>query len=221
MKKLFIAAAAVFMFASCSETIEDKAENIIESDMGKTLVKPDTYDALETKVDSAFAPMDDAAVINMMLRIAGENVSLSTIDSKISELKKNIENAHTNMMFLKKQKIDNSGEAYKKYKEYYDEYSKILKEIEAKKDIISERIEQEFKDVRNALNGDRKFIGYKVTHKYSAENNEGKQLEDSCMYLLDKEMKNVLFSFPLDKYRLIMQSIEMIGSQLESNDSIK
>ena len=46
------------MLSSCGKSPQDKATAYVEKDMPKSLVKPDSYDPIETKVDSAFAPFD-------------------------------------------------------------------------------------------------------------------------------------------------------------------
>ena len=197
MKKLLISASAIIIMSGCSNTINDKAEKVIEKDMAKTLVTPDTYNAIETEVDSAFAPLDDPKVFNMILDIAGENVSLNTFESKLAELKENMKNAEKGMNLMNNLKGDKYSEEYKKYKSYYDEYADLVKEIEPQKEVITKRIQEKLQNVTKVLSGKRDFIGFKAIHKYSAENNQGKELTDSCFYLLDKDMNNVLFSFPL------------------------
>lgn len=220
MKKLLIAASAIIVMSGCSNTINDKAEKVIEKDMAKTLVTPDTYNAIETEVDSAFAPLDDPKVFNMILDIAGENVSLNTFESKLAELKENMKNAEKGMNLINNLKGNKYSEEYNKYKSYYDEYADLVKEIEPQKEVITRRIQEKLQNVSKALGGKREFIGFKAIHKYSAENNQGKELTDSCFYLLDKDMNNVLFSFPLDKYRLLKQSMEMVKAEIITTDSI-
>lgn len=58
MKKLVIALFAVCaIFSSCQKTPEDKANDLIKENIAKMLTYPDSYESVETTVDSLFNPM--------------------------------------------------------------------------------------------------------------------------------------------------------------------
>ena len=57
MRRILLGALLVTLFASCSKSLEDKANTLIEEDIKKTLYHPETYDPAETQVDSAFTPV--------------------------------------------------------------------------------------------------------------------------------------------------------------------
>ena len=58
MKKLVIALFAVCaILSSCQKTPEDKANDLIKENIAKMLTYPDSYESVETTVDSLFNPM--------------------------------------------------------------------------------------------------------------------------------------------------------------------
>ena len=60
MKKICITISlAIFLLSSCNNSPTDKANVLIKDDMRKSLIITDSYEPVETKVDSAFAPFDE------------------------------------------------------------------------------------------------------------------------------------------------------------------
>lgn len=70
MRKVMISCAVLMFFASCSQSPEDKANVLIKESMKKTLYHAETYDPVETVVDSAFTPFDDPAFYKKRLSYA-------------------------------------------------------------------------------------------------------------------------------------------------------
>lgn len=223
MKKLILFAVTALTISSCTETLNDKAETLIEKDMENTLVNPKTYDALETETDSAFAPYDDPELFTLVLDIARENIAISQIEQKVEELKANMANAEKGMNMTTIKKSEEYKANYERLKLYYDECKNQIDEIEPKKDDVAERIKDKLEVIKERLAAKREFIGYKSVHRYSAENQNGEELTDSCYYLFDKDMKEVILSLPLNQYNFMQQSFETMKKELSSieNDSIK
>ena len=58
MKKYLLFISVIFLMA-CTPTREEIIENLIEEEMKQTLVNPEDYEVIETKVDSAFSPNEE------------------------------------------------------------------------------------------------------------------------------------------------------------------
>ena len=56
----------VVILVSCGQSQEEKANKLIKSELNKVLFKPESYKPVETKVDSAFAPLDDPALFALL-----------------------------------------------------------------------------------------------------------------------------------------------------------
>ena len=59
MKKVIYLALIAIVLASCEKTPQQKAEELVEETVKKVLFKPDTYDPIETKLDSIVSPYND------------------------------------------------------------------------------------------------------------------------------------------------------------------
>ena len=83
MKQIIYVLVAVFMLTACSQSKEKKAEALIKKEMKKSLYKPETYVPVETKVDSAFAPMDSPEVFEMLFQLQESSQEISGLNSKL------------------------------------------------------------------------------------------------------------------------------------------
>ena len=90
MKTLILFALALFCMISCSQTPENKVSSLIRANIEKSLAHPDSYEAIETVVDSAFAPFDDPTFYQKTLEICLLNVE-EMDDSLTKEVQKRIQ----------------------------------------------------------------------------------------------------------------------------------
>lgn len=95
MKKIvlfgFILLGLVMVYmVTYSQSPDDKAKTLIRKSIEKTLAHPESYEALETVVDSAFAPFDDPAFFNKTLEICKMNLN-ELDDSRIAEIQDGIQ----------------------------------------------------------------------------------------------------------------------------------
>ena len=212
MKKILTLAFAAAVLASCSETIEDRAEALIEKDMKGTLYNPDTYDAIETRVDSAFAPDDDPQVFAILADIGRENIFLEQGTKNIEQLQEEMAKAEAGMKLCAS--LSDGSEKYRKYQGFRDECGVQIEKIRLMQDSVTERIGHRLADVKKVLGEQRRFVGFKAVHRYSAENQEGKRLEETFCYILDGGMKEILFTLPLEKYEMLSRSFDGIRDAL-------
>ena len=129
MKKVLLGALLVTLFVSCSKSPEEKANAMIEDDVKKVLYHPETYDPVETQVDSAFTPFDDSAFY-------GKTVQLCKLGMSIDECDRNMKLAKSSMSIWSGpyQSAFDRNE-YQEAKDKYDENAQNKKsaEIKAKK----------------------------------------------------------------------------------------
>ena len=149
MKKLLLLTLTVFSIISCSQSPENKANALIQKDVKNTLSHPESYEALETVVDSAFAPFDDPAFYKKTLMIVKKTVG-ETNDSIVLELRKDC---------------------------------------------------QELSDM---MGTEYRFIGYKIKHSYSAQDNEGEPFVGERVYIMDKDMSGILAKYDTDSLDYVM-----------------
>ena len=140
---------AVISILSCGQSSQNEVNALIQKDVEKTLSHPESYEALQTVVDSAFAPFDDPAFFEKTLEICKMN-------------------------------------------------------IEEESDSLSAKIAERGQELIAMMGTEYRFIGYKVTHSYSAQNDEGYTFTGEKVYILDKDMKNVLAEYDTDSMDYIM-----------------
>lgn len=72
---------------ACTPTREEIIENLIEEEMKQTLVNPEDYEVIETKVDSAFSPNEEPELLDKINRL-GRNINkLNSLDPESEEAK--------------------------------------------------------------------------------------------------------------------------------------
>jgi len=186
MKKLVIALFAVCaIFSSCQKTPEDKANDLIKENITKMLTYPDSYESVETTVDSLFNPM--------------YSVDFKQKAQRAMELSDRIEDNKTNIdhglltMNLHSGPYSNSVYDRTKYKEGKEEYEtakkyneKAVPELEALK-----------KEMKAQLEKDDEFLGFAIEHKFRCKNEAGNTLMNDFLLIVDKDMKEVIYGINL------------------------
>lgn len=140
---------AVISILSCSQSPQNEVNALIRKNVEKTLSHPESYEALQTVVDSAFAPFDDPAFFEKTLEICKMN-------------------------------------------------------IEEESDSLAAKIAERGQELIAMMGTEYRFIGYKVTHNYSARDDEGVTFTGEKVYIMDKDMKNVLAEYDTDSMDYIM-----------------
>lgn len=187
MKRVLLAVILVAFCISCSRSPEDKANKLIEKDLKKVLYVPESYDPVETKVDSAFTPFDDPVFVD-------KTMQLLDLATSIEEYDNNIKEAKSSMSLW-----DNMGSAfsrneYQEAKDEYDENTQNRTEAISKAKKLGE-------ELKKMMDKERMFIGYKVQHRYRADNNAGNTLFGEKIYLFDKNMNQIVASYNYEEYK--------------------
>lgn len=149
MRKTMLIGLAVISILSCSQSPQNEVNALIQKNVEKTLSHPESYEALQTVVDSAFAPFDDPAFFEKTLEICKMN-------------------------------------------------------IEEESDSLAAKIAERGQELIAMMGTEYRFIGYKVTHSYSARDDEGVTFTGEKVYIMDKDMKNVLAEYDTDSMDYIM-----------------
>ena len=94
---------------------------------------------------------------------------------------------------------DNMGSAfsrneYQEAKDEYDENTQNRTEAISKAKKLGE-------ELKKMMDKERMFIGYKVQHRYRADNNAGNTLFGEKIYLFDKNMNQIVASYNDEEYK--------------------
>ena len=199
MKKVIGFILCLMVLGACSRTQEEKANLLIKEDIQKVLVKPDTYEPIETKLDSAFAPYETPEFMENTLKCVQLFMEIEGYKEKIKDAR--------SMMALYE---DNLGSPY--LKNEYNEYKAEYKEATNKRNEIEKRLKRLGKKLKELANANREFIGYKAMHHYRADNNAGKTVLGTGFYLFDKDINTILISFSEEEIELIQEASKELGA---------
>lgn len=199
MKKVIGFILCLMVLGACSRTQEEKANLLIKEDIQKVLVKPDTYEPIETKLDSAFAPYETPEFMENTLKCV-------QLFMEIKEYKEKIKVAKSMMTIYE----DNLGFPY--FKNEYNEYKAEYKEATNKRNEIEKRLKRSGRKLKELVNAKREFIGYKTMHHYRADNNAGNTVLGTGFYLFDKDINTILISFSEEEIELIQEVSEELGA---------
>lgn len=190
MKKPFfvIAMAFAMTLVGCSKSPEEKAETMIAEVVRSTLYIPESYDPVETYVDSAFSPFDDPEFVGFMIDAQED---LNQLDSDLSRCEVDIELSEDYKTAGTIYGINHYNRQKKQYDEAVAQKSELENKIKDLKLDIKERIEKE-----------PEFIGFKAAHRFRAKNNAGMVLMGDIICIFDKDMSQIVAVFDMDNIEI-------------------
>ena len=99
-------------------------------------------------------------------------------------------------------------EEYQQAKEKYDDANAKMEKLVTQGKKLSDKIE-------TILKADRKFIGYKATHNYRADNNAGETLIGNAVFFFDENISEITFSMETEDYNQIQEAIGQFEELIE------
>lgn len=97
---------------------------------------------------------------------------------------------------------------YNEAKEEYDKANEKLEKIRKKaQPLVSE--------IYDLLNQKPKFIGFKATHNYRADNNAGNTLIGNSIFIIDPDFEKILFSMEKEDYDDYQEALKQVKEQIE------
>lgn len=197
---IIIAIAAIF--SSCQKSTEDKINSLVADRMNKTLYHPESYEGVETEIDSAFTPFDAPEFYEKTLRIAKLGVEISQYENEMKSAKSSmaIWSGPYQTAFGKNE--------YNEAKEKYDHAAAEKESAEKKAQNIAEELKKE-------LEKEPVFIGLKARHKYRANNNAGQTVFGETKFLFNQDLTNVIAEYDMEgeEYLAVQQMYKMMRGE--------
>lgn len=181
MKKYYLGLAVlvfVLTLVGCKSK-EDKALELIDKEMFQTLYDYDSYQPVETKIDSAFTTylMDD---------------SISGIAADISVLRK-----------LREEASEEAESAESELDIWADSYYTRDRFIKAKNEYVDAKLrelgylEREIDEMKllfaYVLNFKSEYCGWEVTHKFRCKSKGGTSLLTTYHYIINENVDSILY----------------------------
>ena len=217
MKKIsFLLPLIALAMVSCDNSPLAKADRLVRKEMPKNLVFPDSYDPIETKIDSAFYPMDDPEFYKSQERFYSLAEKFFEIGSEIERLESDIDWSTANMKIFSGGYGALSNYEYSKSKKKVKEYTA---ELNAKQEEL-EQVKAESKNIVYELKAlfkkDPVFIGYRATHSFRSRNNAGQIIISRNCFLINKELTEIKASCTEEEYESLEVGFKIFKEKLES-----
>jgi hypothetical protein len=179
----------------------DKTNELIETHIQKMLVIPESYDPVETILDSAYAPYDSPELLALTYKVSQMGIELQNLKDKAKIAK--------SFMSIWEEDPYSSSFAQNEYQESKAEYEQI---VEQQKE-VEKRLTKAGEEMKELLQKEPEFIGYKATHRYRAKNNAGQVLIGDQFYIFNKDLTEILASYDMDsdEYIISQEVIKQIS----------
>lgn len=201
MKKILVLFIATLAFMSCAFTPSQKAEKLAQEETKKFLVKPDSYDPIETKVDSAFSPFNDIKVMDMLKEVAN-------LGDKVSLLAEEVQKEQSEMsLYSGPYMTDYTRTQYNQAKSKYE-----LAKSQGEK--LYPQLQAKLKEFYGMLHKEPEFVGYIVTHSYRAESNNGNVDVSKVYFLVEPNGEKVIQALNSFEYELIQAKLKEFAEGL-------
>lgn len=191
MKKLAVTLVFLSLLFSCSPSREEKAAEIARSEMIKILYNVDSYEPIETQIDSAFTSI----YTNLdVIRAAHDLIELNA-DEKKERLQRQYKSAKSTAAIWSDSRGWSSyaKEEYRQAKEEMDDYANQLKELD---DEVKTKM-NEIRDYAKAVI-EHQFCGWNIYHRFRCANGLGIQQISDILIIADENMDIVKGRFMLD-----------------------
>lgn len=185
MKKILSSFLVSLLLFSCQNR-EEKAAELIKQEMFRTLYNFESYEPIETKIDSAFTSIYTDSVIKSYAYIA--RAFLDDVQENLDKIKDDrstMEIWSDSYSSLGRSKyneaLKNCGERLNKTKKYMEVVNNYMDSIK----IISSNFKSE-------------FYGWKADHKFRCKNKGGNFDLGNYIYVFDKKMNSIIYKEDMD-----------------------
>ena len=184
MKQIFLILSIVPFLFGCVQTREQRGAEIAKSEMMKRLYDADSYEPIETHIDSAYTSIyTDLAVI----RAAHDLIELNAEEKK-ERLQRQYNSAKSSAA------IWSDSRGWSSYaKEEMDDYANQLKELD-------EEVKVKMNEIQDHANvvSEHQFCGWNIYHRFRYANRLGMQQISDVLIIVDENMEYVNGCFILD-----------------------
>lgn len=177
MKKSLFLIAAVLFLTACGDSTEEKAEKLAKKALNGVIVNIETYEPIETKVDSAFAPLMTPETFEFYAQMPSQMRTYASWQEEAAHAKRT-------MSIYGSSHYSYDMERYQRASEDYEMYSQKIAQYEEKLQKFFQKMEQYSKE-------EPVFSGYKVRHKFRFVNNEGQKSIGEYMFFMNKDLTAV------------------------------
>lgn len=179
MRTILFILLSVVLFSGCKSR-EEKVAELIKQDMFKTLYDFESYEPIETKIDSAFTSIYTDSTI-----IAYAYIARHFLDDVQDDLEKVKEAQRTAKIW------SDSYSSYgrSEYEKAYNESKEYLEKVNSNMSIVNNYVDSIKAASSNFVN---EFCGWKATHRFRCKTKGGNFDLGDYIYIFDKDLKRII-----------------------------
>jgi hypothetical protein len=204
MKKIFAASLILSLAIACAPSPQEKAEALVKEAVQKSLYIPDSYEAVDTQLDSAFTPYHDPAFVATVLDMCKKGVEMDELESKMKSAK-------SSMSIWSGPYMTSFG------RNQYNEAKEEYEEAKEKYDALTAKIQKMAEGLRAQIEKEPEFIGCRVHHRYRAKNNAGNVLMGEAYFLLDKDLTQIIAQWDGEEIEVYNAFLQQASEAAEAN----
>ncbi|MBR1505538.1 MAG: hypothetical protein IJ614_05465 [Prevotella sp.] len=215
MRKALFAFISLLLLVSCSEkTNEEKAREIIEPQVKANLIKPESYEFAQIRLDSCFSDsqFNPEAIVFAM--------KVAKLFKEYKEYSYDAESAESSMTIYAPSYGYQDAHSKQQQKKYKAEMEKAQRKAKVTKENILQLYKDNKKLLMNFGDGKHEFIGWMVAFGYRAETAGGMKTMGEGLFYLNKDLTEVTHRFS-EKDMMNMQSSDLEDLKYEFEDELK
>ena len=215
MRKVLFSTMCLALLASCSvKTNEEKARELIEPEVKANLIKPESYEFAQMKLDSCFS---DSQQNPEVIAFAQE---VAKLFNEYKGYASDAETAESSMTIYAPSYGYQSAHSKQQQKKYKAEMEKAKRKAADAKD----KIIQLYKDNKQLLeglsSGKHEFIGWMVAFSYRAETAGGMKTMGENLFYLNKDLTEITHRITVEDM-IEMESADIDDLNYEFEDELK
>ena len=218
---LGVGALCVGVLLAASSSKEGRANKLIKEQFFKTLYDFESYQPIETVVDSAFTSIyEDNSILNKIdTLLAYQSLQIEYLENalKYGQIAKS---AKEGAEILYEYRTGIGSESYWEYQNRYTEsYDLSIKYQELSNAIKEKYNELEISVRLDIQNFKREFLGWQAAHKFRCKTRGGQSSIANYIFVFDKEMKTIIRYNDIEdeEYVAVRKNIDRIISTDFSN----
>ena len=212
---LFLITSLVVLISCSVKTNEEKARDIIEPQVKANLIKPNSYEFGQVKLDSCFSDDNqrNPKAITFALKVA-------KLFKKYKEYMDDAESAESSMTIYAPSFGYQDAHSKQQQRKYRAEMERAQQKAAAAKEEILKLYkdnEQLFQDI---YAGKHEFVGWCAIFDYRAETAGGLKTIGGGLFFLNKDLTEITHSFT-EEDMLDMQSVDLDDLKYEFEEDFK
>lgn len=213
MKKSFTILIIALLAISCSSP-QKRAEKIARTEVCKNLFYPDSYEPIETKVDSAFTTIYiDENILNAVDKLDKYNTDIQELERKLDWKLIEQKSAKSSISLWSRPYMSSYGaEQRRQAQEALKEAEEKIQNYRTQIESLNNKVSSEKENIKTLILQceEGKFIGWAISHSYRAKNGNDNLLIGNSIIITDPEMENVTKHYTEDDFFKLNMNKEKI-----------